>query len=319
MFTDILAVNLVLFLVGLAVLIKGSDYFIESASHIAKHYKLPEVVIGLTLVSLGTSLPELATDIYASFKGEGGIAFGDIIGSNITNITMILGIGSILMGSIPVSKIMIKRDAMFLVGVFLLFLILCFPVGAGRISLGRVDGIIMLVIFAGYIIFLLSGEKHEDDKHIPVFRSMYMALVFFVLGLVMVFCGAKMMVDNVIWIAESFNMPKALIAATVVAFGTSVPELAVTIAGVLKGRNAIALGNILGSCIINLVFVLATATLINPIAVSIEMFYSVILMFVLGTILLWAMYTGSRVSRREGIVFLSLYILFWVYNIYKIF
>lgn len=322
MTTNYLIINILLFIFGLAVLIKGSDWFIDAASYIAKHYKIPDVVIGLTLVSIGTSLPELATVVYASATGEGGIAFGDIVGANITNITMVLGLGAVLVGNIPVPKTMIKRDALILVGVFFIFFILCQFGGGAHKSLSRFDGAILLFIFAAYVIFLLATEKSNADaepEESKKFKSMFFAFLFFIIGLFMVFIGAKFMVDNVVWIAESFDVPKALIAATIVALGTTVPELAVTITGVLKKQHAIALGNIIGSCIINIVMILGVASLIRPLGVTPEMIFSIILLFILGILLLVAMFTGTKLTRKEGIVFLSLYLLFWGYNIYKTF
>jgi cation:H+ antiporter len=272
------------------------------------------------LVSIGTSLPELATVVYASATGEGGIAFGDIVGANITNITMVLGLGAVLVGKIPIPKTMIRRDSLILVGVFGIFFLLCQFGGGAHKSLSRFDGAILLFIFVAYVIFLLATEKSDGEEEENVkFKSMFTAFTFFLLGLLMVFIGAKFMVDNVVWIAESFNVPKALIAATIVALGTTVPELAVTITGVMKKQHAIALGNILGSCIINIVMILGVASLIRPLGINSEMIFSIILLFILGILLTVAMFTGSRLTRKEGAVFLSLYLLFWGYNIYKTF
>lgn len=321
---DSFVLNAIFFVLGMIVLIKGSGWFIDASSFIARRYGIPEIVIGLTLVSLGTSLPEFATVVYSSAAGESGIAFGDIIGANITNITLVLGIGTTLIGTLPVSKIMLKRDGLIMTGIFALLLILCcIPGGTSNACLGRFDGALLVLIFILYILLLLTRKKdsicHEDEnaEHLR-FKGISHASLFFIIGLVMVFFGAKLMVDNIVWIAESFNMPKELIAATIVALGTTVPELAVTITGVIKKQSAIALGNIIGSCIINIVLILGTAALIRPIFVSREMLFSIVLMLIAGIFLMFAMFTGTKLSRWEGICFLGLYALFFGYNVYKI-
>lgn len=323
--SDIMILNIFLFLIGLAVLIKGSDWFVEAAAQIAREYKIPEIVIGLTLVSLGTSLPEFATDVYASIHHEGVIALGDIVGSNITNISLVLGAGIILMGGIPTPKNLLKRDVLFMLVIFFLLGIFCYLPGGGTYVLGRIDGIILLLLLAAYLIYLfknqavLQEELEDDGAASNKFSSLGLAWVMLVAGLIMVFLGAKTMVDNVIWCAERFSLNKALIAATIVAFGTSVPELAVTITGVLKKRNAIALGNIIGSCIFNILLILGLCSIISPIVIGLEMLAVIIPIMVLcGALLVVFMRTGWKLVRMEGIFLLLIYVLFIAYNVVKI-
>ena len=254
--------------------------------------------------------------------GAGEIAIGTVVGSNITNITLVLGIGTVLCGNIPVSGILIKRDGIVLIVAELLFLVLCLAGLTNEWNLSRADGIILLIVFIGYFSFLLKGGRTSDEKEgeqngNKKFRNQWSAVIFFVIGLMMVFGGAKLMVDSVVAIAESFRLPEGLIAATVVSFGTSVPELAVTVTGVIKKQHGIALGNILGSCTFNIVLVLGASAVICPLAVSQEMLFLSVGMLAVGIILLVAMSTGRTLTRKEGIVFLSLYLLFIVYNIIK--
>ncbi|MFA7230467.1 MAG: calcium/sodium antiporter [Victivallaceae bacterium] len=316
-----LSANILLFILGLAILIKGSDLFIEGAAQIARLYKIPEIVIGLTLVSIGTSMPEFATDVYSSVKGVGEIVIGDLIGSNITNISLVLGIGILLMGGIDCPKVVVKRDVTFMLGIFFLVGGMSF-IEDGR--LGMVSGVMLLALMGLYMYFLFTHRdslEELEEGEIPedVFKSSARAWVALIIGLVMIFFGAKLLVDNVVWVAEKLALNKALIAATVVAFGTSVPELAVTIGSVIKKRRAIALGNIIGSCIFNLVLIMGLCAVINPVPVGREMLYVIIpIMIACGALLLLFMRTGWRLTRLEGAVFLLLYIGFIIYNVIKI-
>lgn len=323
--SDQLVYNIPLLLVGLFLLLKGSDWFVEASSFIARHFKISEIVIGLTLVSIGTSLPELATNIYAALTNESEIALGNVVGSNITNIALVLGLGCVLKGNLPIPDALIKRDALILVVSYVVFVLLC---GIGFLGkaceLSRGDGIILLLGFVIYLIFLFRSKneelEEEADESDQKVNSMLKAVLFFIVGLVMIFSGAKMVVDTVVKTAESFNMPKGLISATVIAFGTSVPELAVTITGIAKKKDALALGNIVGSCIFNLILVMGAASVIIPIAVSTEMLYILLpLMLVSGFLLVGFMKTGQKLVRFEGVVLLLMYLAFIAYNIKQIF
>jgi len=313
-----LTLNIVLFLIGLFFLIKGSDLFVEAASQIARSYKIPEIIIGLTLVSIGTSLPEFATDIYASIKGQAGIVVGDLVGSNITNISLVLGVAVMMLGTMPSPKAVVKRDALFMLGTFFIFAGICFM---GNGTMGRIGGLVMIILMGGYLFYLFKnrdalaeleeGEKHEE----AVFNSIVKAWLFLFLGIVMIFLGAKAMVDNVVFVAERFNMSQGLIAATIVAFGTSVPELAVTITSIRKKKKGIALGNIIGSCIFNLLLIMGLCAIINPLEIESTLLYVVIpVMLLCGVMLVVFMRTGWRLVKAEGIAFLLVYVGYLIYN-----
>jgi cation:H+ antiporter len=316
---DYLILNIVLFLIGLLFLIKGSDFFVEAAAQIARSYKIPEIVIGLTLVSIGTSLPEFATDVYASIKGDAsGIIVGDLVGSNITNISLVLGVAILMLGTMPSPKPVVKRDALFMLGTFFLFAGICFMRNG---NFGRIGGFVMIALMLGYLLYLFKnrdalaeleeGEEHEE----AMFSSMAKAWIFLVLGIALIFLGAKAMVDNVIIVAERFNMSQGLIAATIVAFGTSVPELAVTITSIRKKKKGIALGNIIGSCIFNLLLIMGLCAVINPLEIEPDLLNVVIpVMLLCGVMLVVFMRTGWRLVKAEGIAFLLLYIGYLIYN-----
>ena len=313
-----LILNIVLFLIGLLFLIKGSDFFVEAASQIARAYKIPEIVIGLTLVSIGTSLPEFATDVYASFKGEGGIVIGDLVGSNITNISLVLGVAVLMLGTMPSPKAVVKRDALFMLGTFFVFAGICFM---GEGTFGRIGGFVMIILMGGYFFYLFKnrdalaeleeGEEHEE----AMFSSLAKAWLFLFMGIAMIFLGAKTMVDNVIYVAERFQMSQGLIAATIVAFGTSVPELAVTVTSIRKGKKGIALGNIIGSCIFNLLLIMGLCALISPVEIEASLLHVVIpVMLLCGVMLVVFMRTGWRLVKTEGVTFLAVYIGYLIYN-----
>jgi len=323
--TDSVTLNIIIFVVGLGILIKGSDWFVDAAAYIAHHYKIPDIIIGLTLVSVGTSLPELATNIYASSNGEGGIVLGNVVGSNITNICLVLGVGVICSGSngMNICSRVFKRDGMVMLGIFCIYALLSYGVD-GTDVLTRQDGVIMLILGAAYTIYLLmTSPKEEIEAEAEhgelAFKSLGTSMLFLVLGMTMVSFGAKIIVDTVVKTATEFNISKGVIAATVVAFGTSVPELAVTITSVMKKNNDLALGNILGSCIFNLVLVLSISTVVAPITMPLEMLNVVNpMMLVSGFVLIVAMKTGWKLVRSEGIILLLLYAAFIAYNIHNI-
>ncbi len=325
--TDYLLCNILLFIVGLMFLLKGSDWFVESSSFFAHRLQISEIIIGLTLVSIGTSLPELATNVYASFSGEGEIALGNIVGSNITNIALVMGLACILKGTLPVPKILLKRDGIIMLIIFFIFFLMAFSItGEKHNVIDRIDGLLLLGFFVGYCIFLfknkhgLEESAEEENNTSRKIQSIPIAISYFIFGLLMIFVGAKLSVDTVVKTAEDMNISKELIAATLIAFGTSVPELAVTITSIAKKKNDLALGNIIGSCIFNIILVMGAAATITPIAVSGEMLKVLLPMMMITGLILWLfMKTGNRLVRTEGLILLTIYIIFIGYNVSKIF
>ena len=322
-----IVLNLILFIIGFYILIKGSDWFVESASLIARKYNISEIVIGLTIVSIGTSLPELATNIYASLVNQGSIALGNVVGSNIANICLVLAAGGIISGKIIIKRAVLKRDALIMLLSFIFVFILAF-IGysfqdkAGG-YFGRTDGIILLVIFFLYIFYLIKHSKNTDSgEPVKTLNSMPISktYVLLVAGFIMIFIGAKLLVDNVVWFAVYFNIPRTVIAATIIAFGTSVPELAVTITGALKGKHNLALGNIIGSCFFNITGILGLSIVLNPIGVSTEMLYFIMpLMVISGILLMVIPWKTENINRSKSFVLLFFYIIFIAYSIRHLF
>jgi cation:H+ antiporter len=313
--------NLVLFIIGFYILIKGSDWFVESASFIAKKYNISEIIIGLTIVSIGTSLPELATNIYASIMNQGAIALGNVVGSNIANICLVLSLGGIISGNILVKKKMIRRDAVIMLLTFILVFLLAmigYSFQSGEGYFGRIDGIILLIVFLLYMFYLIKNSKDDESDesdNMQLSMSTVKAYVLLVAGIIMISLGAKLLVDNVVWCAIKFNIPRSVIAATVIAFGTSVPELAVTITGALKGKHDIALGNIVGSCFFNIAGILGLSIVLRPINVSPDMIYFIMpLMIISGILLLLLPGKTSSINRNKSFLLLFMYIIFIAYS-----
>ena len=312
--------NIALFVIGVVVLIKASDIFVEAASLIARRSGVSELVIGLTLVSIGTSLPELATNIIACLQKQSEIAMGNIVGSNITNILLILGFGVTLLGKVEVPKNLFYRDGTFLI---LSTLALCIPCWLGY-PVNRAVGMIFFLILAVYIVVLcrtaredVVEEGGEGKEHAT--GSVGMALLWLVFSLIGIFAGAKAMVDTVVWTAERLNISASVIALTVVALGTSLPELAVTIAGIIKKRNGIALGNIVGSCIMNILLILGFSAVIYPLSVDRSMLvFHMPLLLVTSCVLCLLMRTRWRLGRLEGGILFLEYVGFMIYNFYHI-
>lgn len=326
-------INLLIFLAGLYVLIKGSDLFVDAASAIARKWHVPELVIGLTLVSIGTSIPELATSILAQIGRDSDFVIGNIMGSNVTNITLILGAAIAFGGAMDFPKKLFTRDVLYMTILFFLT--------AGLFFLGprvpSIDGISMvfglhwifgILLLAGagwysYFLFVDSDAEEADggiNEDALAKISLLKEFGLLILGLIMIFSGSKGMVDTVQWSAMKAGVSTMLISATIVAFGTSVPELAVTIMGVVKKKYDMAIGNIVGSCTFNILLIFGVTALINPLGINSgrEGIINVLLTLPAGLMLLIFMALGlkhERLERWTGFVFLLAYALFLSYNI----
>lgn len=321
--------NIIIFAAGLTALIKGSDWFVEAAVAIAKRLNIPHIIIGLTLVSIGTSLPELGTDVYASIQilqgtaNAGNIIAGDIVGSNITNISLVLGLGIVLMGGIKTPRQLLKRDVSFMFGVFVLLPVAVVLSGSNPGHINRIWGLILLTGLIGYVFFLFKHpekveEMEEEDAEETGLKSLPVIWLAFFAGLILIFAGAKASVDNVLKVASQLGLNTAMVSATVVALGTSLPELAVTITGAVKKKHSLALGNIVGSCTFNILLIIGVCSIISPIPINHGMLYfNIPIMIVCGALLALFMRTKWKLEKLEGIILLLIYLAFFVCNILK--
>lgn len=319
MVIDIL-LQLLLLAVGFVLLVKGADFFVEGVSNIASRFGIPQIIIGLTIVAFGTSAPEAAVSITASLDQAGGVAVGNVIGSNIMNIWLILGISAVV-SPMVVKKNTVRYEIPFTIGISVVFLIL----GVAFNSLNRICGVILLLLLASFMVYLflsakkemkqnkLSGEVEEKKKiNIPL------TLLISVLGGAAVVFGANLSVDAATKLAQMCSISEDIIGLTIVAFGTSLPELVTSVIASKKGKNDIAIGNIVGSNIFNLLFVLGAASAIYPLSFGKEFIIDSFVM-IGAAITLWLFTVKNKnLSRVGGAVMLAMYAVYFGYLIYEV-
>ncbi len=270
MFSIDTLMNIGMLVFGFVLLIKGADVFVEGASKIAAMLKIPQIVIGLTIVAFGTSAPEAAVSIASAFKGTAGIAIGNIIGSNICNVLLILGLSGI-MGALTIKKNTYKIETPYVILITVVLLVL------GKIG-GGIDKIDAAILWGFFLLFLyylyrltLSGEEASDD--IPELEEgdkLWKLLVMIVLGMAAIVAGSQFTVDGASNIAIALGVSDRIIGLTIVAVGTSLPELVTSVNASLKGKTDIAIGNVVGSNIFNILFVLGTAGLVSPTLIAFD-------------------------------------------------
>ncbi|RLF64146.1 MAG: sodium:calcium antiporter [Thermoplasmata archaeon] len=286
---------------GILFLVKGSDIFIDGAVGVAKKLGVSEHMIGLTLVAFATSLPELAVSSIASFNNAEGIAIGNVIGSNVANICLVLGIAALIMNLKTTKET--RRDAIFMTAVtFMLFGVIAFD---GVVN--RYDAAIFLIIYALFIFYLY--RTHKENVEIEVEKGSYVKdIVLVILGAAGVMLGAHFLVESGVGIAELLGISDLVIGLTMVALGTSLPELASSVAAALKKKHGIAVGNVVGSNIINILLVLGVAGLINPIRAGDVMHFT--MPFLLLVSVIAAIFASRKIGKKEGMFLLALYALF---------
>ena len=311
-----------LFLViGFVFLVKGADIFVEGSSSIAKKFKVPSIIIGLTIVAMGTSLPEAAVSVTASIANKNALAVSNVIGSNIFNLMMVIGVCAI-MTPVAVNKATLKRDFPFSVICAILLLVLGL---IGPMSLGHADGVIFLILFAGFIGLMIRSamkaskegnavaieeiEAAEEIKIMPVWKS----LLFIVIGAVGIIIGGDVVVDSASNIAAKFGMSQTLIGLTIVSVGTSLPELVTSIVAARKNEVDMALGNAIGSNVFNILFVLGIAGAISPMAFLTENVIDIVILVVFSLIVWLFAWTKKEIKRGEGLIMVLLYVLYVVY------
>ena len=312
----------ILFLIiGFVFLVKGADIFVEGSSSIAKKFKVPSIIIGLTIVAMGTSLPEAAVSVTASIANKNALAVSNVIGSNIFNLMMVIGVCAI-MTPVAVNKATLKRDFPFSVICAILLLVLGL---IGPMSLGHADGVIFLILFAGFIGLMIRSamkaskegnavaseeiEAAEEIKIMPVWKS----LLFIVIGAVGIILGGDVVVDSASNIAAKFGMSQTLIGLTIVSVGTSLPELVTSIVAARKNEVDMALGNAIGSNVFNILFVLGIAGAISPMAFLTENVIDIVILVVFSLIVWLFAWTKKEIKRGEGLIMVLLYVLYVVY------
>lgn len=303
-------IQLLFLVIGFAMLVKGADWFVDGSSGIADRFGIPQLVIGLTIVAMGTSAPEAAVSITAALKGNAEITVGNVVGSNILNILIILGLASAIT-SIAVAKTTIKYEIPFMLVVT--FVLLGFGATGGTIN--RVEGILLWVLFIAYLayMFWLAKTGQAESDEINVQGSIGKMLIMAVLGLVLIVWGSNVTVDAATALARIFGMSERFIGLTIVALGTSLPELFTSVSAARKGKADIAIGNIVGSNIFNILFVVGTSAIIIPVA-FVSSFIIDCLVAVAAGVILWVLvFKTQKLTRPGGILMLVGYAAYFVY------
>lgn len=309
-------IQILLLALGFVMLIKGADWFVDGAAGIAKKFGIPSLVIGLTIVAMGTSAPEAAISISAAFKGSADIAVGNVLGSNIMNILIILGLTAIIT-PLAVQKSTIRYEIPFMILITVVFGLL----GLFDNVLGIFDGIILWILFIAYLVYLLfmakkgKGEE-EENIDIPGKTRMPRLIIFGIIGVVLIIFGSNITVDAATNIARTFGMSERFIGLTIVALGTSLPELVTSITAAIKKNADIAIGNIVGSNIFNILFVIGTSALITPVAYQPQFLFDTVVCVATAVLLLLCLFNkNQKLKRWAGILMILCYVGYFSYII----
>ena len=316
---------LILIIIGFVLLIKGADFLVEGSSDIAKRFHIPEIVIGLTIVSIGTSLPELLVSLNSATKGYSDMSLGNVIGSNICNLLLILGV------SASIRRLKLKKETRYIevplcILYTLIFTILCNTSNA----ITRPEAVILILMFSAFIGYTVAmgikGEKYDEEAPIDEDDDIEKAakekdpgtlvrnIIQILIGIVALKFGGDFIVDNSIIIAEFFNISEKIISLTIIAIGTSLPELVTSVVAALKGSSDISVGNIIGSNIFNMTFIIGIAALIKPVTFNIEYNIDLILLSVasVGLFLFQYIPPKNMMSKRNGVMYLAGYIAYMI-------
>lgn len=310
-----LLLQLLLLALGFVLLVKGADWFVEGASGIADKFGIPQLVIGLTIVAMGTSAPETAVSITAAIKGNADIAVGNVVGSNILNILIILGISSVIT-SIAVAKTTVRYEIPIMLAMTVLLLV--FGANGGTICLW--EGIVLLLCFVGYLGYMflmvkkgeMQSEEMEDTK-----KPLWLMLLAGLVGLGLIIWGSDVTVDAATSLAKIFGLSEKFIGLTVVALGTSLPELFTSVIAAKKGKADIAIGNIVGSNIFNILFVIGTSALIIPVTFEMSFVIDCLVAVGAGVVLWLCVCRKKKLKRLDGIIMLVCYAAYFTYLLLK--
>lgn len=311
-----MAIQLLFLVLGFVMLVKGADLFVDGASGVATKFGIPQIVIGLTIVAMGTSAPEAAVSITAAFAGNADITIGNIVGSNILNILIILGISAL------VYPLAIQKSTLIIdIPVVLLATVILFLLGFDC-KISRIDGIIMLVVFAAYLFYLFTVAKKEAslqksentdaEENAAKEISLLKASIFTVIGLALIIGGSKFVVNSATAIAKALGLSQRFIGLTIVALGTSLPELFTSVTAALKKNSDIAIGNIVGSNIFNILFIVGLSGLIIPVPFATDFRFDTIISGVAAILLLLFCLPKKKLLRFAGVIMLICYALYFM-------
>ena len=319
-----MALNILLLLAGLLLILMGANWLVDGSTSIARKTGMSEFVIGLTIVGIGTSTPEMVVSFISALEGKSEMALGNVIGSNIFNILMILGLTT-LISPITMSKANRLKDIpmnIFVTLALILIWVLHSALGVGENEISRFEGALMLAAFAAYLWMMFrhggNGDEEEPEEDARTY-STWMSILMILIGLGCLIGGGKLFVHSATYIAQTLNLSEKFIAITIMAAGTSLPELATCIVAAHKGRNQMALGNILGSNIANILMIVGGAALISPLSLHAISLVDLSVVLIAGVALLTSAYTikKDRIDRREGMIFIAIEVIYMIWLFIK--
>lgn len=324
-------IQIIILIIGFAALVKGADIFVDGSAALARRFKVSSLIIGLTIVAFGTSAPELAVSTTAALKQSNDLALSNVVGSNIFNLLVVLGSCAVF-APVPSSTEVLKRDMPF----SLIITALVWMLGGGAAfyaaekshststnqvigTIDRVDGIIILALFIGYMFFLIrSAKKHpepDEEKHDN--GSLLKNMVFMLLGIGLIVAGGQAVVNSAKEIAYSFGMSETLVGLTIVAVGTSLPELVTSIVAARKHETGLAVGNVVGSNLFNIMFIMGITAVISPVAVSYESTIDILFLILVSALSFIFLIAGKELNRWEGLTMIALYVAQVVYAVMR--
>ena len=307
-------IQVVLLLVGFVFLIKGSDFFVDGASSIASILKVPTIIVGLTIVAFGTSAPEAAVSITSSLTGSNAMAVSNVIGSNLFNMLVVIGVAALL-SNLLMEKNVLEKDLPFLVGITILFAAFIFIGG----DISNIEGIILLLILIGYLIYVVHNARKSSESGVVEKPKLTLpkSIIFMIIGLAGIILGGDLVVDSASAIAIALGMSETLVGLTIVAIGTSLPELVTSITALKKGENQLVIGNVIGSNIFNILFVLGASSAISAIPISSGMLIDVVFMLAVTILCFIFGKTQDKYDKKEGAILLVLFIAYMAFAILR--
>ena len=311
--------SIFLIIIGFALLVKGADFLVEGSSSIAKKFHIPEIIIGLTIVSIGTSMPELFVSLTSALEGHSDMSMGNVIGSNIANLLLILGLSTVIRPIKFQKETRLIEMPMCLI-LIIIFMIFC-NTGEG---ITKIEAIILLILFIIFIAYtIIMGKKGEQfDKEDTIIElktednkiSILKSVIFIILGIIGLKVGGDLTVDNALVVARHFNISEKIISLTILAIGTSLPELVTSVTAAIKGNSDIAIGNIIGSNIFNMLLIIGVSAIINPILYNTS--YNLEMVILILGILLLSLFQiitkKNQMNRSNGLIYLIMYVVYMI-------
>ena len=304
--------SILLIIAGFACLVKGADLFVDNASGIGTKLKVSALVIGLTVVAFGTSMPELAVSVTAALEGHNEIAVGNVVGSNIFNLLCVAGLSACLY-PLVINKTIMKRDWPFSTIAALILAFFLFP----DLHIARWEGIILLILFAGTLFLQLKAGKEEPQEDTQEeHRPMWKLIIFLLIGIALIIIGAELSVNGATELARLLGVSETLIGLTIVAIGTSLPELVTSVVAAKKGQTEIAMGNVIGSNLFNILCILGISSVLHPITVEATAIFDTLFLTAIS-LLFWLLCKWKEMGRKMGLVMVLTYIGYTIYIIMR--